>query len=170
MATRGSRSRGGLEDALAFVKRMSASPWTALALAGVLAGCLGGCARMTEMETRARILAEPACTDFFFPIYFADGSDQLSFAARGLIADAGRHAHGCPVAQVQVVGLAAPDGPPEGPLELSRQRARHVADALTAAGLPAAEFQLSPLGDAAPPPLPNARPKRRTDVFVRFVH
>ena len=173
MATRGSRPRGGLEDALACVKRMSKSsraPWTALALVGVVTGVLGGCARVTEMETLARIVAEPACTDFFFPIYFADRSDQLSFAARGLIADAGRHARGCPVAQVQVVGVADPDGPADGRLELLRQRGRHVAEALMAAGLPPTEFQLSPLGDAAPPPLPGAPLKRRADIFVRCVH
>jgi outer membrane protein OmpA-like peptidoglycan-associated protein len=131
---------------------------------------LGGCAQMAEVETRARIMAEPACTDFFFPIYFADRSDKLSFAARGVIANAGRHARGCQVAQVQVIGLADETAPKDAKLDLSRQRAQHVADALMAAGLPPADFQLSPLGKDAPPPRPDAPLKRRADVFIRFVH
>jgi outer membrane protein OmpA-like peptidoglycan-associated protein len=142
------------------------APWTVLALAAVL----GGCGHMSEMETQVRILAEPACTDFFFPIYFANRSDRLSLPARALILHAGRHARGCEVAQVQVVGLADDNGPADARLALSRQRARHVAEALMAAGLPPAQFQLSPLGDAAPAPRPDAPLKRRADVYIRFVH
>jgi len=151
------------------VKPVSRSGW---APAVALAAMLGGCGHMAEMETQARILAEPACTDFFFPIYFADKSDQLSLPARALILHAGRHAHahGCEVAEVQVVGLADDNGPADARLELSRKRAHLVAEALMAAGLPPAEFQLSPLGAAAPPPRPDAPLKRRADVYIRFVH
>ena len=76
----------------------------------------------------------------------------------------------CMVAQVQVTGLADERGPADARLELSRQRARHVAEALMQAGLPPAEFQMSPLGDAAPAQRPDAPLKRRADVFVRVVH
>lgn len=133
-------------------------------------GALGGCAQMSEMETAARIMAEPVCSDFFFPIYFAPQADDLSVAARAVIANAGRHAKGCPVAQVQVVGLAEERGPPADRLDLSRRRARRVAEALMAAGLPPAEFELSPLGKDAPPPRPDAPLRRRADVYVRFMH
>lgn len=136
----------------------------------VVLTALAGCAQVSEVETQARIMAQPACSDFFFPIYFADRSDQLSAAARGVIDNAGRHARGCMLAQVQVVGLADDKGPQDARLALSRQRARHVAEALTAAGLSPTDFQLSPLGEGAPSPAANAPLRRRADVFVRFMH
>lgn len=157
------------------VKRLSERGPASVVFAGCAAllslGALGGCARISEVETQARILSEPSCTDFFFPIYFADRSDALSLPASALIASAGRHAHahGCQVAQVQVIGVADDDGPTDARHELSRRRAHRVAEALMAAGLPPAEFQESPLGEGAPAPAPNAPLKRRADVFIRFV-
>jgi peptidoglycan-associated lipoprotein len=141
---------------------------TAMALA-VLG--LGACSRVSGLETRARILSEPPCTDFFFPIYFAGRSADLSAPARGVIANAGHHANGCTVSSVEVTGLADYNGPADANLTLSRARARTVADALQKAGLPGAEFHLSALGEDGA--VRNGKPeplRRRADVYIRFMH
>jgi outer membrane protein OmpA-like peptidoglycan-associated protein len=133
------------------------------------AAALAGCSQMSGLETRARILAEPPCTDFFFPIYFADRSSDLSKSAQGVIDNAGKHAQGCTVTQVQVTGLADFQGTQADNLDLSRRRARNVAQALAKVGLPRPAFQLDALGDAGataggtPVPL-----RRRADVYIRF--
>jgi len=143
----------------------------ALIVLGAGAGLLAGCGSMSGLETRARILSEPPCTDFFFPIYFADRSVALSKAAEGVIVNAGKHAQGCQISQVQVQGLADFSGTKQDNLDLSRQRARNVAAALAKAGLPPATFQLDALGDSrAPNEKPDAAVRRRADVFIRFQH
>ena len=133
---------------------------------------LAGCGHVSGLETQARILSEPPCTDFFFPIYFADKSADLSGPARRVIGNAGRHAKGCQIDKVEVTGLADYDGPADANLDLSRERARKVAEALEAAGLPEAEFHLSALGEAgAVTASGKAAPlRRRADVYIRFVH
>jgi outer membrane protein OmpA-like peptidoglycan-associated protein len=140
-------------------------------LAVAAAGLLVGCGSMSGLETRARILSEPPCTDFFFPIYFSDRSAALSKAADGVIANAGKHAQGCEIAEVRVLGLADFNGGAQDNLDLSRQRARNVAAALATAGLPKAKFQLDAIGDA---PLPSGQKdaplRRRADVFIKFMH
>src|SRR5215469_9008170 len=100
---------------------------------------LAGCGPVSGLETEARILAEPACTDFFFPIYFGSRSAEVTAAAERVIRSAGRHAQDCRGTKVEVEGLPDPQGA-EGS-DLSRQRARHLADALRAASLPPAAFQ-----------------------------
>jgi outer membrane protein OmpA-like peptidoglycan-associated protein len=130
--------------------------------------CLAACSHVSELETQARILAEPPCTDFFFPIYFSGQSAELNGEAKVLIRSAGGHAKGCAMAKVEVVGLPTPAAVNDGQPELVHERARQVAEALAAAGLPPARFQLSALGEAGAA-LPNAAvPKRRVDVFIRF--
>jgi outer membrane protein OmpA-like peptidoglycan-associated protein len=119
---------------------------------------------MSGLETQARILAEPPCTDFFFPVYFAARSAEVSPAAAKVIRNAGRQAQGCRGPSVEVVGVADP-GNGAGPA-LSRERGRRLAEALEAAGLPAARFQANSLGGAARP----APERRRLDVFIRFQH
>jgi len=132
-----------------------------------LAVALAGCGTVSGLETRARILAQPSCSDFFFPIYFADRSPVVGPPAERVMADAGRRSKDCRIEEVKVVGLPDPGGS-EPQLELSRERARRVAGALTAAGFPAPAFQMSPLGEAGDS-LPDARlPRRRVDVYVRF--
>jgi len=137
-----------------------------LATAAALAAgaVLAGCGPVSGLETQARILSEPPCTDFFFPVYFGARSAEITSAAARVIRNAGRHAQGCQGPRVEVVGLADPGQP--GPADLSRRRAQHLAGALDAAGLPPAVFQPSPLGPGAPPP-PDGR---RADVFIRFQH
>jgi len=135
-----------------------------LAAAAALGGC-GGAA------TRLQIATVPRCTDFFFPVYFAGRSAELTPAATKVIANAGAHSAGCKLASVEVVGLADYRGPAEPNFELSRQRAARVADALAKAGLPAPTFKISAIGEAGayradgtPKPL-----RRRADVTIRFM-
>jgi outer membrane protein OmpA-like peptidoglycan-associated protein len=135
--------------------------------AAVLALGLAGCGEVSGLETQARILAEPPCTDFFFPVYFAARSAELSPAALRVIRNAGRQAQGCRGPKVEVVGLAGPDQPGSAPA-LSRERARRLAEAFHAAGLPPAGFQANAFGAAgAARPAPE---RRRIDVYVRFQH
>jgi outer membrane protein OmpA-like peptidoglycan-associated protein len=136
-------------------------------IAALLAVALGACAPMSGLETRARILAQPSCSDFFFPIYFAPGSVEVNGAARRVMQAAGRRSEGCRIEEVKAVGLPDPDSH-DPQMALPRERARRVASALQAAGFPAPTFQLSPLGEAGEA-LPGAKtPRRRADVFVRF--
>jgi outer membrane protein OmpA-like peptidoglycan-associated protein len=123
---------------------------------------LASCGPVSGLETEARILAEPACTDFFFPIYFGSRSAEVTAPAERVIRSAGRHAQDCQGTKVEVEGLPEPEGVSGS--DLSRERARHLADALKAAGLPPAGFQPNPLGPNAPPGIE----RRRADVFVRF--
>lgn len=132
-----------------------------------LSVALGACAPMSGLETRARILAQPSCSDFFFPIYFAPGSVEVNGAARRVMQAAGRRSEGCRIEEVKAVGLPDPAGS-DPQMVLPRERARRVASALQAAGFPAPIFQLSALGEAGET-LPGAKtPRRRADVFVRF--
>ncbi len=130
---------------------------------------LAGCGSVSGLETRARILSEPPCTDFFFPIYFADRSSALSKPAVKVVDNAGRHASGCTVASVEVIGLADYKGSTGDNLVLSRERAQHVAEALQRAGLPAPVFHLTALGETGSAANGTAVPlRRRADVFIRF--
>ena len=135
----------------------------AAALGLALGLALAGCGPVSGLETQARILSEPPCTDFFFPVYFGDRSAELTAAARRVIRNAGRHADGCRVARVDVVGLADPREGGQGP-ELSRERARRLAEALTVVALPPASFQPNSLGVTAEP----TPARRRADVFIRY--
>jgi hypothetical protein len=128
------------------------------------AAALAGCGPVSGLETQARILSEPPCTDFFFPVYFGDRASEITPAAGRVIRDAGRHADGCRNPQVEVVGLADPGQQAGSPL--SHERAKHLAEALAAVGLPPATFQPNPLGPGAPP----TPERRRADVFIRFQH
>ena len=148
--------------------KRSSLPVLAALLLGAGAAGLAGCGSMSGLETRARILSEPPCTDFFFPIYFARRSAELTKAAQGVIDNAGGHAKGCTIAKVEVIGLADYRRPSGDTLALSRERAHGVAAALTAAGFPAPVFQLSPLGEAGERLADAKTPRRRADVFVRF--
>jgi outer membrane protein OmpA-like peptidoglycan-associated protein len=116
---------------------------------------------VSGLETEARIRSEPACTDFFFPIYFGSRSAEVGAPAQRVIRSAGRHAQDCQGTKVEVEGL--PDPEDASGSDLSRERARHLAEALQAAGLPPAGFQANPLGPGAP-----SIERRRADVFVRF--
>ncbi len=132
---------------------------------------LQGCSSVSALETRARLISNPACTDVFFPIYFANGSSELSKAAASVVANAGKHIDGCALDQVEVIGLADYVGTPEANLDLSRRRARAVAQALIHAGLPAPVFHINALGEAGAVTKDGPAPvRRRADVFIHFRH
>ncbi|MDB5458358.1 MAG: OmpA/MotB domain protein [Caulobacteraceae bacterium] len=137
--------------------------------AALAAAALAGCAQVSGLGSRAQIATTPRCTDFFFAVYFADRSADLTKPAQAVIANAGSHAAGCPAASVEVVGLADYRGPAEPNLELSRARAERVAAALAKGGLPGPSFKLSAVGEAGALAGDAAKPlRRRADVYVRF--
>jgi peptidoglycan-associated lipoprotein len=145
------------------VARQATRTAAVLALAMALSGC--------GAATRLQIASAPRCTDFFFPVYFADRSAELTPQAAKVIAKAGDHSAGCKPASVKVVGLADYKGPAEPNFELSRRRAEQMAAALVKAGLPEPTFQISAIGEAGaykedgtPKPL-----RRRADVTIRFM-
>jgi outer membrane protein OmpA-like peptidoglycan-associated protein len=148
-------------------KETSVAKQATVAAGLVLVMALGGCGAATRLQ----IASAPRCTDFFFPIYFADRSAELTPAAAKVITNAGAHSAGCKPASVEVVGLADYKGPAESNFELSRQRAERVAAALAAAGLPEPSFKISAIGEAGaykadgtPKPL-----RRRADVTIHFM-
>ena len=107
------------------------------------------------------------CSDFDFPIYFEKGSDQLSPTARQAIASAADHVKGCRIGEVEVLGLADADGPRDANMELSRRRANVVAQALSAAGLPAPVFDVDALGKLGSRYRGVVAPvRRKTDVVI----
>ena len=118
----------------------------------------------------APVVAAGPCADADLSVYFSENSAELTGPARALIADAGRRAGRCTVREVEVVGLADYQGPPDANLALSRQRAEATAQALQAAGLPAPRFTLSAQGEAGAIAAPGvAEPmRRRAEVFIRY--
>lgn len=143
--------------------------WIGVGLAAALAsGTLAACSPVSGLETQARILVQPSCSDFFFPIYFKDRSAEVPGPARRVIGSAGLRSHGCRFDQVKVVGLPDYRTPGDPALALARDRAMHVAELLKADGFPEPVFQLSPLGEAGANLAESKVPRRRVDVYVRF--
>jgi peptidoglycan-associated lipoprotein len=137
----------------------------------VLAINLAGCVQMPGMGQRAQVASAPRCTDYFFSVYFAEKSAALTKQAQRVVTVAGKHVQGCTVAKVQVVGLADYHGPAEPNMELSRQRAQRVSEALVQAGLPEPAFRLRAVGEDGAIAPDGAKPmRRRTDVFITFAH
>jgi outer membrane protein OmpA-like peptidoglycan-associated protein len=136
-----------------------------LATSGVLS-MLAGCAAPPSPQPG---LAPPAvyCADFSFPIYFETGSEQLTAAARQEIGYTTQRVRGCRINSVAVIGLADADGPARRNLLLSRRRAATVASALSAAGLPAPNFDIEALGEQGAITAEGKEPlRRRTEVVI----
>lgn len=151
-----------MEDPL-YAKRIGAGAAAALVLGG-----LTGCGSVSGLETQARILSQPSCSDFFFPVYFKDRSADVPAGAMRVVRASSRRSQGCRIAEVKVVGLPDPKAPVAPPMTIAHERAVRVAQALEAAGFPEPAFELSALG-AAGAGLPEAGlPRRRVDVYVRF--
>lgn len=140
----------------------------ALPVVWLASGGLSACGPVSGLETQARILSQPACSDFFFPIYFSGRSPDVPGAARRTISASALRSHGCRFDQIKVVGLPDPKAQVSGKLELSRERARRVVEAFKAAGLPEPLFELSPYGEAGANLPSTQTPRRRADVYVRF--
>ena len=142
-----------------------------LAVAGVfaLAGCaqVGGTVR--RATNRAQVVAQPACKDFSFPIYFETGSDRLTRDALQLITDSAAQVRACRVAEVRVTGLADADGSAQRNLELSRRRALVVTQALATRGYPTPRFDIEAAGEAGAVTAAGEAPlRRKAEVSVRF--
>ena len=116
----------------------------------------------------APVASRPACTDVVFPIYFAEGSDQLTPTGGEVISSEATLVHGCLIGYVSVLGLTDAAGGAAHNLNLSKRRADTVAKALAAAGLPAPKFEVSGAGETGavsdsgrPVPL-----RRKTEVVI----
>ena len=141
-------------------------------LAGSLALALvaGGCS--TLPTTRSRVVkAAPVCVDETVHIYFEEFSADVTPEGQAVLLQAAAQARGCTVRRVTVLGLAdGVGGDPASNLELSKRRAQSVTAALTATGLPAADFELSAAGqDGAVNKQGDVRPlRRRADVTLHL--
>ena len=76
------------------------------ALAGgvALALLVAGCQTSSGLTPMAVSAARPACTDVIFPIYFAEGSDQLTPTAAQVIGAQAAVVHGCRIGLRQRAG------------------------------------------------------------------
>ncbi len=132
---------------------------------GIAVG-LGGCAS-TPLKPMP-VASRPSCTDVVFPIYFAQGSDQLTPTAGQVIGSEAALVQGCRIGYVSVLGLTDAAGGSAQNLDLSRRRAVTVAKALATAGLPAPKFEVNGAGETGaisehgrPVPL-----RRKTEVII----
>jgi outer membrane protein OmpA-like peptidoglycan-associated protein len=133
---------------------------------------LGLSACSTTQPTRDRIVKAPAaCADETVHIYFESRSAEVTKEGRAVLNAAARDTKACKVTAVDVLGLAdAVSGTTDDNLELSKKRAQAVTEALTAAGLPAAEFKVAAAGDAgATNASGDLRPlRRRADIVLHL--
>lgn len=140
------------------------------AFVGLLMLGLGACA--TTPTSRTQIVRTPAaCADETVQIYFESFSAEVTPEGRAVLNAAAKDTRSCQVRSVDVLGLAdSVGGTPGDNLELSKKRARAVTEALTAAGLPAAEFKVAAAGETgATSASGDARPlRRRVDVVLHM--
>ncbi len=103
----------------------------------------------TVKNARDRIVRAPTqCADQTVQIYFESHSAEVTREGRAVLNLTAKDSQArCRITGVDVLGLTDSVGPAGANLELSKQRAQAVAAALTAAGLPAADFKLSAAGD-----------------------
>jgi hypothetical protein len=110
-------------------------------------------------STRSTPLVKPtACTDFNFPIYFDQKSDQLSTGALEVISASVARAKSCPVAGLAISGLGDDAG-------LASRRAAAVAKALAADGLASP----APVVQASAPNHGLALLRHSAQISVHFV-
>ncbi|MDB5445020.1 MAG: outer membrane protein [Phenylobacterium sp.] len=141
-----------------------------VALALALTGALGGCA--TVQGARARLVRTPSpCVDQTVQVYFEPESAELTRESHAVINAAAGAVRSCRVTAVEVLGLADAGGAAQANLELSRRRAAAVSAALTADGLPPAEFRVGAVGavGAMTAEGRTAPLRRRVDVTLRLV-
>lgn len=135
---------------------------------GVALG-LGGCGTMLTGRDRI-VRTAPRCTDQTVQIYFEPESAEVTKEGRAVLRAAASQSKSCRLDGVDVLGLSDSTGAPDANLDLSKRRAQSVTAALTAAGLPGAEFKLSAAGQAdAVTPEGRTRPlRRRADVVLHL--
>jgi outer membrane protein OmpA-like peptidoglycan-associated protein len=126
---------------------------------------------MTQPPRDQLVKATPGCADQTVQIYFESFSAEVTKEGRAVLNAAARDSKACNVTGVDVLGLAdAVGGTPGDNLELSKKRAKAVTRALTAAGLPAAEFKVAAAGEAgATNASGDSRPlRRRADIVLHM--
>ena len=132
------------------------------------AGLVTGCTTTSPWpKSRSQIVEmAPTCQDFAVQIYFERDSAEVTNEARSVLKSAGALTKGCKIASIHVVGLADAVGAPDGNLELSKQRANAVTEALAKVGFRNIEFDVAAAGDlGAVTKNGEARPlRRRADV------
>jgi peptidoglycan-associated lipoprotein len=135
----------------------------------ILALGLGGCATMKTGRDRI-VKAPPRCADQTVQVYFDAESAEVTKEGRAVIIAAAREGRPCKVGGVDVLGLSDSAGGADANLELSKRRAQSVTAALSAAGLPAAEFKVQAAGQAGSLTAGGqARPlRRRVDVVLHL--
>ena len=133
---------------------------------------LGLSACATVKSARDRIVRAPnRCVDQTVQIYFEPDSAEVTKEGRAVLNLTAKDSQAnCKVTGVDVLGLADSAGAADVNLELSKRRAQSVTAALTAAGLPAADFKLAAAGQAgATNKKGDMRPlRRRTDVVLHL--
>ena len=141
----------------------------AVLAASVGAATLGGCAQVQKFRSRNEMVKAPACTDFSFPVYFAEGSAQMPAAALQVIRQHAAQARACPIATIDVTGLADAGGSAQANLDLSKRRAAAVTTALTGNGYPASAIRVGAAGDLGAQTAAGVAPlRRRTEGSVKF--
>ena len=152
----------------------TASARSAAALS-LLGAALGGCTQIGAPPAPPPALASaPAgrCGDLDFPVYFTDGSDQLTPPAQAVLRSAAGRVRGCRIRSGEIVGLASAGGPAAGADALSQRRAVRVAEALASAGVPGPALTLKAGGETgATSPGGDLAPMRHAaQVFLHFAH
>jgi outer membrane protein OmpA-like peptidoglycan-associated protein len=130
----------------------------------VAAALAAGCA------ANRPLVANPSdCVDTAFPIYFEEGSDQLTQPALQVLAQTATRMKSCRITEARVLGLADAGGTNAANMAVSQGRARKVTEALAAQGLPAPQFEVAAAGaQGAVTPEGAAEPvRRRTEVLLR---
>jgi hypothetical protein len=107
---------------------------------------LGACTETHDFWGKTAFSGPARCSDGRFSIYFAEGSDRLTEPARQVIAARARVLRTCRIREVRVIGLSDASGAAESNLSLSQKRARRVAEALAAEGLPRPVFEVRGAG------------------------
>lgn len=135
----------------------------------VVAVLVSGCTTLSSARDRI-VKREARCQDMTIQVYFEPDSAEVTDEGRAVMRAAADRARVCRVDQVTVMGLADAAGAAGANLELSQRRAASVTQALTAFGLPAAEFDLTAVGQAgAITAGGDTRPlRRRADVVLKL--
>lgn len=93
-------------------------------------------------------------------VYFRPASARLDEKSRPLLAEVVGVVGKCPKLKVEVSGHTDSDGSPTANKNLSERRAKAVADAIIAAGIPSAQITASGYGEEKPV-APNDTPKNK---------
>jgi len=141
----------------------------AVAASGLILALLAGCSTPGAYKKRSDLVSDPAaCAARRFEVYFDQDQARLTTAAREAISLTATQLQGCDITRVQVLGLAdARSGTAAANQSLSERRARSVAEALAAAGLPAPAFEVAAAGaEGALVNGVNDPLRRRTEVVI----